>query len=185
MIQHKGTISIETIRLLLRRFEPEDAEDMYYNWASDPEVCRFLAWGPHEELKVTQRRVKDWADYYKRNNNYYNWAICFKDNNRPIGSISAEILNDINLSCEVGYCLGRAYWGRGIMTEALLAVIHYLFFDVGYQRVTAKHDVLNVASGRVMQKTGMRFDKILPNASRRRDGTPCDVAVYVKDIADD
>ncbi|MBH1940184.1 GNAT family N-acetyltransferase [Mobilitalea sibirica] len=184
MIKHIGTNSIETIRLILRRFDIQDANDMYHNWAGDPEVCKFLSWGPHDNISVTERRIRDWIRFYNQSN-FYNWALFLKNEEKVIGSISAEILNDIDRTCEVGYCIGKEYWCRGIMTEALRAVMHYLFYEVGYHKIIAKHDVLNVASGMVMQKAGMQFDKVLFHANHRRDGSYGDVAVYVKNRKDD
>ncbi len=181
MIVHIGTNSVETIRLLLRRFTTEDVEDMFYNWAGDEETCRFLSWGPHQNMDVTWRRVNSLIRNYAYQNTYH-WAICLKDSNMAIGSVSVEIFNDKELSCEVGYCIGREYWNQGLMTEALRAVIHYLFFDVGYHKVTARHDVMNVASGRVMQKCGMKFEKIIPHAGLRRDGKYYDCAFYGRSI---
>lgn len=184
MILHKGTSSIETVRLILRKFELQDANDMFNNWSSDPEVLKYLPWGPHENVSVTERKVKSWVESYAYDNTY-NWAIYLKGRNQVIGSISAEILNDPNNSCEVGYCIGKEFWGQGIMTETLRAIMHYLFYEIGYRKITARHDVLNIASGRVMQKVGMHFDKVLYHVSLRRDKSFCDVAVYVKKITDD
>ena len=177
MLRHKGTVTIETIRLILRKFEISDAEDMFYNWASDAEALKFLPWGPHENINVTRRKINSFIDRYEYKN-YYNWAISLKPNNEVIGSISVEIQNDTDKTCEVGYCLSREHWNRGIMTEALRAVMHYLFYEIGYDKVTAKYDVLNVASGKVMMKAGMRFEKILYQVSRRKDGSFYDCAVY-------
>ncbi len=177
MLRHKGTNSIETLRLLLRRFCEEDAEDMYHHWAGDPEVVKYLPWGPHQDPSVTQKRIREWMLRYGHDN-YYNWAICLKNTNTAIGSISVEIQYDGELTCEVGYCLGKEYWSRGIMTEALHAVMHYLFQEIGYRRITARHDVLNIASGRVMQKCGMKYERTVYHVSKRRDGSPCDCAVY-------
>lgn len=183
MIQHKGTNSIETIRLILRRFTVDDTKDMFYNWSSDPEVVKYLPWGPHEHIRITERRMKEWCNNYKYNN-YYNWAIYLKSKNEVIGSISVEIKNDAAETCEVGYCIGKDYWSQGIMTEALRAVMHYLFYEIGYQKIMARHDILNIASGKVMQKSGMHFDKMLYHVSERRDGSLCDCALYVKSIND-
>lgn len=176
---HKGTNTIETIRLILRRFILTDVQDMYRNWASDPETLKFLPWGPHEDIGVTERRIKSWVESYNRNN-YYNWAICLKPEGKVIGSISVEIQNEREESCEVGYCIGREFWGRELVPEALRAVMHYLFYEVGFFSIVAKHDVLNQASGRVMQKAGMKFDRIINHTSRRRDGSFCDCAMYVR-----
>lgn len=184
LIHHKGTEPIETLRLILRRFRIEDAEDMYYKWAGDPEVCRYLSWGPHRDVETSRRRIMNWVGNYAYNNTYV-WAIELKSIRMAIGSISVELSSDKTMSCEVGYCIGKAYWGRGIMTEALRAVMHYLFYDVSYQRIQAKHDVLNVASGKVMQKAGMQFMKMEYHVGVRRDGTYYDCAVYSKSISDD
>ena len=60
-----GTQRIETDRLILRRFRSEDAEDMYANWASDPEVTRFLTWPPHSSVDVTKALLADWIPRYE------------------------------------------------------------------------------------------------------------------------
>ena len=183
-LKHKGTVPIETIRLLLRRFRLEDANDMFRNWASDPEVCKYLSWGPYTEPGPCQRRVSAWVNSYDFHNTYV-WAIELKGTSRVIGSSSVEISNDSIKSCEVGYCIGRPYWNRGIMTEALRAVMHFLFYEVGYRMIIAKHDVLNTASGRVMQKVGMEFVRLEKQVGKRKDGSYYDCAVYAKKITDE
>lgn len=179
MINHIGTNSIETIRLILRRFKLEDAPDMYKNWASDIDTLKYLSWGPHSNIGVTQRRILSWIKHYEEAN-VYNWAIYLKSIQEVIGSISVEISSDKKKSCEIGYCIGKEFWGREIVVEALRAVMHYLFSEVGYKKIIAKYDVLNKASGRVMQKAGMEYEKTLLNVGYRRDGSIYDVNVYVK-----
>lgn len=183
-IQHKGTVTIETLRLVLRRFEESDARDMYQNWAGDPEVCKYLAWGPHSSEEVSRKRIMAWVSNYFRQNSYV-WALERKKYKEVIGSISVEMTDDTSGSCEVGYCLCRNYWGQGLMPEALIAVQHYLFYEIGYRSIIAKHDVLNIASGRVMQKSGMKYYKTLPKVGVRRDGTDYDCDVYVKRIGEE
>jgi len=183
-IQHKGTQTIETLRLVLRKFRAEDAGDMYRNWAGDPLVCKYLSWGPHKDVDTSLKRVINWVSNYEYNN-FYVWAIELKGKNMPIGSISVEIMNDSVKTCEVGYCIGVPYWNRGIMTEALRAIMHYLFYEIGYQTIQAKHDVLNVGSGKVMQKAGMQFTRYDYRVGARRDGSFYDCAVYSKHIEDD
>lgn len=178
-MNHIGTNSIETIRLILRRFKPDDFYDMYKNWASDIETLKYLHWGPHSDITVTKQRVLSWVANYGRPD-VYNWAIYLKSAKEVIGSISVEISDEKEETCEIGYCIGKAFWGRGIMPEALRAVMHYLFYEVGYKKIIARHDVKNIASGRVMQKAGMKFDKLIYGVGRRRDKTIYDVAVYVK-----
>lgn len=179
MIKHIGTNYIETIRLILRRFKLEDTFDMYKNWASDIETLKYLPWGPHSDVNVTHRRILSWVENYKQPS-VYNWAIYLKSDKEVIGSISVEMSNDKDKSCEIGYCIGKGYWGREFVPEALRALMHYLSCEVGYKKIIAKHDTLNIASGRVMQKAGMQYEKTIRDVGRRRDGSLYDVAVYAK-----
>ncbi len=183
-LHHLGTQSIETMRLKLRKFQTDDAEDMFRNWSGDPEVCKYLSWGPHQDVYVSQRRITYWLSSYQRDSTYV-WAIELKLKQMAIGTISVEFTDESTMTCEVGYCLGKEYWGRGIMTESLHVVMHFLFYEVGYQRIMAKHDVQNIASGRVMQKAGMHFLKYEYGVGIRKDGSYYDCAVYEKKIADE
>lgn len=157
MIKHKGTITLYTDRLILRRFTKEDATDMFANWASDPEVTRYLSWLPHKDIKITRNIISSWLSLYKKPD-YYNWAIVPKNYGRVIGSIGVVDTSEKNYRCEIGYCLSKRYWNQGIMTESLRAVISYLVKEIGFKRVQAVHQVENVASGRVMLKSGMKYE---------------------------
>ena len=134
-----GTKTLETDRLILRKFTPEDAEDMYENWASDPEVTKYLTWPVHTSVDVTKKLLEIWVQRY-RDDNSYNWAIEYKETGRVIGNISVVKLNEAVESADMGYCMSRALWGRGIMPEALKAVIAFLFDEVGLNRIAACHD---------------------------------------------
>ncbi len=171
-----GTQRIETHRLILRPFRIEDAEDMYTNWASDPEVTRFLTWPAHGSIDVTRRVLEDWIPRYG-DGGYFQWAIEWKETGRAIGSIAVVRLDEETESAEIGYCLGRDFWGRGIMPEALRAVMDYLFAVVGLNRIASCHDVNNPKSGRVMVKAGMKMEGILRGAEKNNTGI-CDVVRY-------
>lgn len=164
-----GTQKIETHRLILRPFRMEDAEDMYRNWASDPEVTCFLTWPPHANIEVTRRVIGNWLPMYA-DGGFFNWAIEWKETGRVIGGISVVRLNEDAEAAEIGYCLGRAFWGQGIMPEALRAVIDYLLDAAGLQRVAACHDANNPKSGRVMQKAGMQWEGVRRGAARNNQG---------------
>ena len=154
-----GTRTLETPRLILRRFTLDDAADMYENWARDPEVTRFLTWQPHEDEDATYNLLESWVDQYEKGN-YYNWAIELKELGEPIGNISVVAQNEKVRQAHIGYCLGREWWHQGIMTEALRAVIPYLFQE-GYLRIDSRHNVDNPDSGGVMKKAGMRYEGTL------------------------
>ena len=167
-----GTQRIETDRLILRPFKAEDAGDMYRNWASDPEVTRFLTWPAHQNPDVTRMVLDDWLPRYA-DGGFFNWAIEWKETGRVIGNISVVKLNEETEAADLGYCMGRAFWGCGIMPEALKAVIRYLFDTAGLNRIAACHDVNNPKSGRVMEKAGMKQEGILRQAGKNNQGL-CD-----------
>jgi len=86
-----------------------------------------------------------------------------------IGDISIVEMNEDDSSCEIGYILGKNYWGRGLMTEALKAVLDFCFTQAGFQKVRARYASLNPASGRVMEKAGMSHLKTIANRVERKD----------------
>lgn len=172
-MENKGTKRLETERLILRQMKASDAEDMFNNWASDPEVTKFLTWPPHASLEVTRATVERWGNSYS-DPTFYNWAIELKDEGTVVGNISVVRMNEKVESADIGYCMGTAWWGKGIMAEALKAVIDYLFAEVGLNRVAACHDKNNPNSGRVMDKAGMQVEGILRASGLNQQGI-CDM----------
>ena len=176
MLTHKGNRTIETDRLILRRALREDAEAMFRNWASDPEVTKYLTWPAHDNAAVSQWVLDSWIQEYEKEN-YYQWMIELKELGQPIGSISVVRQREDIGEAEIGYCIGRNWWHRGIVTEALSAVIEYLFAEVGMNRVAARHDPNNPNSGRVMRKCGMKYEGTMRASDRNNQGI-CDAAHY-------
>ncbi len=172
-----GTKRIETHRLILRPFRVEDAPAMFRNWASDPAVTEFLTWPPHASEDDTAALLTRWVKETAENPFYFQWAIELKTIGEPIGSISVVHVNEAVESAEIGWCIGKQWWGRGIMPEAGAAIFAFLFDEVGLNRVAARHDVRNPKSGRVMQKLGMTHEGVLRQAGRCNAGL-VDEAVY-------
>lgn len=177
LINHTGTKHIETRRLILRKFRPEDADGMFNNWASDEEVTKYLTWPTHKDIEITRNIVALWSDMYV-NKEYYQWVIEIKDIGMIIGSISLVNVDNHNENCEIGYCLGRDYWNKGYATEAFKAVIEFLFTEVGFERITGRHDVENAASGRVMVKSGLKYEGTLRKISKNSKGILVDCKYY-------
>lgn len=171
-----GTQKIETRRLVLRRYQIEDAEDVFSNWASDPEVTRYLTWPTHENISITRTVINSWIPCYE-DGGYFNWIIEWKETGKAIGSIAVVKLDEGTEAADIGYCLSREFWGRGIMPEALRAVMDYLFDIIGINRIAAYHDAKNPKSGRVMEKAGMKRDGILRAHGRNNQGI-CDEVWY-------
>ena len=176
-MRHCGTQRLETDRLILRRFVNEDAAAMYKNWASDEEVTKYLTWPTHSSQEISRSVTESWVKRYT-NENYYQWAIVLKDNgNEPIGSITVlNMKEDISMA-HIGYCIGRTWWYRGITSEALKAVMDFLFDVVDVNRIEARHDPRNPNSGKVMKKCGMKYEGTLRSSDRNNQGI-CDANYY-------
>lgn len=174
MLNHTGTITLTTPRLTLRPFTPDDAQDMFTNWASDPEVTKFLTWPTHPSIAVSQTVLAKWVPHYAEQD-YYHWTIVHEGH--AIGSIAAVEHDDRVGKAHIGYALSRKMWHKGIMTEALQAVMNHLFDTVGYQRLEARHDPRNPHSGGVMRKCGMKYEGTLRQSDWNNQGV-CDACWY-------
>jgi ribosomal-protein-alanine N-acetyltransferase len=157
MLNHKGTDNIKTERLLLRRFELSDAEPMFKNWASDHEVFKYLRGKCQKDIGETKAIIQARIEKYQ-NPAFYHWIITLKDSKEQMGTIGLFIVNEIDECGEVAYCIGRKFNGNGYTTEALQNVLKFAFEEIGFNRIEACHAINNPASGRVMQKAGMRFE---------------------------
>lgn len=176
-MKHCGTKRLVTDRLILRRFVNEDAAAMYKNWASDDEVTKFLMWPTHSSEEISRGVTKDWVNSYS-DEKYYQWAIVLKENgDEPIGSISVVDMKENISAVHIGYCIGRTWWNKGITSEALKAVMTFLFDVVDVNRIEARHDPRNPNSGKVMQKCGMKYEGTLHSADWNNQGI-CDACYY-------
>lgn len=174
---HQGTKMLETDRLILRRFTPEDTRAAFENWESSSEVTKYLVWQPYADMEGVRGSLERWIAQYTRPD-FYQWAIERKDEDcGPIGTISVVDHDDRAERASIGYCIGTRWWGRGIMTEALKRVIDFLFDEVGLQRVDSWHDPHNLASGAVMRKAGMHYEATLRRYDWNNQGI-CDACIY-------
>lgn len=126
---------------------------------------------------MTRQVVAGWVQNYQ-NQNFYHWAICLKeDPNQVIGDISVVDQDEKVSACKIGYILSRDYWGQGLMTEALKAVLDYLSLEAGFNRVMAEFVTANPASGHVMEKAGMHYEGTFRQAKLHK-GEIKDFSVY-------
>ena len=146
-----NTPTLETKRLILRRFTEADLEALFLI-LKDEEVNRFLPWFPMKDIEETRAFYQThYAAQYAKQSGYA-YAICLKSDNVPIGYIKA----DVEEPYDFGYGLLKAYWHQGIIREAGKAVIEQVRSD-GLPFISATHDRNNVRSGRVMQALGMIY----------------------------
>ncbi len=177
MMKHCGTVAIETERLLLRRFRLKDAQAMFDNWASDPLVTRYMKRRTSARVVDVKKHLRSVCVAYRKKN-CYNWCIVDRATDTPIGNIGVFEFFETLGSARVGYCLSRTYWGRGIMPEALRAVMQLMFEHVGVRRLECVHQIDNLQSGRVMSKCGMLQEGVLRKAYRNHCGEFFDVVQY-------
>ena len=175
-MKHKGTVVIETERLLLRPFKKNDIYFSFKNYTNDEKVTEFLKWPTHEDETVTQSVIVDWIRGYK-DKNFYQWAIELKEISEPIGSISVVKMNEKTDTVEIGYAIGSKWWHKGITSEAFKGIIPFLFEKVKVKRIEARHDPNNTNSGKVMLKSGLTFEGTLRKADWSNKGI-VDTSVY-------
>lgn len=144
---------LETSRLILRPFVRDDAEMMYRNWTSREDVAEYCRWYPHKSVAETEMLLDSFLENAKKGFDY-RWAITLRVSGEVVGIIDVVDVLDEGKTAEIGYAVSPDYWGRGIASESLKAVIDKLFGD-GFQNISAVHHVDNPASGRVMEKCRM------------------------------
>ena len=176
-MEHLGTKELETNRLILRRFTINDAEKMFNNWANDDEVTKYLRWQSHKSINNSI----GFLEYLTKNycqNNVYDWAIILKEINEPIGSIGVVNRKDDIKMVEIGYCIGKKWWNKGITSEVLNRIIDFFFNEVGVNRIEAFHVPENKISGKVMTKCGMKYEGLMRQAFLNNNGKLCDIIHY-------
>ena len=174
---HKGTITLETERLILRQFKIEDAEAMFRNWASDPEVTKFLTWPAHTSVDVSKAVISSWLELYS-NDSHYSWTIVLKELGEPIGSIAAVKQAPEIEMVHIGYCIGQTWWHKGYTSEALCCIVRFFFEEVGVNRIESRHDPRNPNSGKVMQKAGLKYEGTLRKSDKNNQIGFCDAAYF-------
>ena len=118
-----------------------------------------------------------WINEYNKDN-VYRWIVEEKETKEVVGTIDVVKASIQDLRAEIGYCYSPKVWGKGIGTEALTNVIKFLFDEVNFDMITAKHDVENVGSGKVMQKSGMKYMTKLEKFAIDKTGKRCDLDMY-------
>jgi len=108
---------------------------MFANWATDEKVTKYLAWDIHESVEETTEILKKWvADY--DNQETYHWVIAY--DGTIIGTINLHNISSAHERCELGYCIGSIWWNRGIVTEAVGAVVRFAFDKLNAHKVHAQ-----------------------------------------------
>ena len=166
---------LRTARLRLRAFAPGD-EDAVHRYAADPEVCRFVTWGPNstEDTRAfVAEAVRSAAQAGERG--AWTWAVVLEG--ELVGTAGLTVTSRENARGELGYVLRRDRWGGGVTTEAAAAVLGFAFGPAGLARVEATCRPENTGSRRVLEKIGMRREGLLRSHVVVR-GERCDSLLF-------
>jgi RimJ/RimL family protein N-acetyltransferase len=166
---------LETARLRLRKPVLQDAEEIFRQYAQDPEVTKYLTWKPNRNVDETREFVRRCLQAWQTGQSFH-WVIVEKRSNQLLGMITARVDDG---KWELGYVLARPYWGRGYMTEVVKQVVDWALHEGEIYRVWSVCDLDNLASARVMEKAGMLREGILrrwsahPNVSDKPRDSYC------------
>ena len=146
---------LQTERLMLRRWEEGDAKSLY-EYARNPDVGPIAGWPPHKSVEESRdiiRNVLSGAEAY---------AICLKSDNRAIGAIELKLnghtdMTDRDDECELGYWIGKPFWGQGMVPEAAREMLRHAFGDMGMRKVWCGYYDGNEKSRRGQEKCGFRY----------------------------
>lgn len=160
MLTHIGTNTIETDRLILRRFRYTDDDAMLKYWIADEKIQSMYS----EPVYTTKEAVKELLDKYidsYEKPDYYRWAITEKDSDKCIGQIAYFLVDSKNHFAEIEYCIGSDFQCKGYATEATKAVIKYGFDKINLHKVQICTKTINKASKRVIEKCGFTYEGTL------------------------
>ena len=151
-IEVHGTVELWTERMILRRYRPEDADELYRYLGTDPEMYEYSGWNPYATLEMARETVQGFIDSYD-DEHTYSWVMDIDD--VIVGTIGAYDYKDNQI--EVGFSVVKGWQGRGLATAALKKVLEYLTENEGIPCVTAWCAAENIGSQRVLEKAGMQF----------------------------
>ena len=153
-------ISMQSERLILRAFEESDAENVY-KYASDSDVGPIAGWPPHKTVEESLDVIRN---VFSTKETY---AVCLKDN-KAIGAISLKLKGETDMTdkddeCELGYWLGKPFWGQGLMPEAVNLLLRHAFLNIGMKKVWCGYYDGNEKSRRVQEKCGFKYQWTTPD----------------------
>lgn len=172
-----GSKRLESERLILRKLTVNDAPIAFKNWCNSDNVDKYVLWKKHENVDVTISQYQKWVEEYN-DEKTFRWIVELKDNHDLIGTI--DVSNNFLRfgTCDIGYCYGEKFWNKGYGTEALKTVIKYLFEECDADIVCAGHLINNPASGKVMEKAGMKYEGKLRSRVIDKDNLRNDIVYY-------
>lgn len=166
---------LSTPRLILRALQPSDLDDLY-EYASDPEIDEYVPWEHYNNIEEARENLNEFLEDYEKHG-LGAWGIEHRTERKLIGIINLSRPHPINRRVEMGYTISRAYWGKGYATDAVQAVIQFGFEKMNLVRIEAVVLPENLASTRVLEKSGLQFEGVLHSYQVWRN-KPRDLLMY-------
>lgn len=176
MITIKSIETLKTNRLNLRRFCIDDAEALFNNWGTDKEISKYMLWKNYKTLDDAINSINYYIECYENNSNFRQYAIELNDTNELIGQISFTISKK-HESAEIAYLIARPYQNKGLMKEALNAIIDYLINGLNCTRISAEVMIENISSIKLLEKNGFVQEGIERLKYKKKDGKFTDIIV--------
>ena len=167
---------IETSRLRLRKIRMTDLQNYYTRLGSSEAVTRYMLFQPHKSVEESKASIEKWLARYEAGNCYH-WVIVLKDTDELIGVIDLLRFDEVANSASFAYMLAEDCWNRGYGTEAVRAVFDFGFREMELEFIEADHMEENGASGAVMRKVGMTYQRTEPQ-KYEKDGRKHNAVVY-------
>lgn len=167
---------LRTKRLILRNIKLSDAADIF-SYASNPEVSKYTIWPAHKSINSSKHFIVC-HNMTQQDGNPASWGVVEKNTNKLIGTAGFESYSGPHKTASIGYAIGVEYWNKGYTTEAVKKIITFGFKVLKLNRIEAVCDVNNIASARVMEKCGMKFEGIQRSRIISAKGRVHDVKGY-------
>ena len=163
-----------TERLYLRNLTEDDANDLF-EYSKDEEIGKNAGWKPHESLEESKQILKE---VFLGQEDVF--GLVEKESGKLVGAVGfmPDASREYEEARMLGYALGKAYWGKGYMTEAVRAILLYGFEEKGYSLISVTHFTDNFRSQRIIEKCGFQFEGLQRQGERRYDGILMDKKWY-------
>lgn len=156
-MKNAGTQTIVTKDLILRRFCEDDCQDVWVNWAADPQVQNLYCEPVYTTQEEVQQLLQKYIESYEKEH-VYRWAVIERDTSVCIGQIAYFLVDVKNHFGEIEYCIGRGFQNKGYATQATMAVVDYGFLEIEFNRIVISHRSDNEASKRVIEKCCFQYE---------------------------
>jgi ribosomal-protein-alanine N-acetyltransferase len=164
---------LETERLILKPFSPDDAQDVFECWESDADVAKYMFWNSHNDINKTIEWIKEEISKIE-SDEWYRWALVSKKTGELLGTCLIYLEEEYG-KFEIAYNLGKKAWGFGYATEAMQEVSRFSNEELGITEIMGRYAKDNQASGNVLKKLGFKYIKDIPYECNKGicDGIEC------------